>query len=162
MEAVSIRRGARGSITRTIHCRRIVVLIATTYGVATSQPPRPLDVAACAFRSERQASHPRATSYVACDDVRSRHAVTHPAPTLAIGVWELDANPFLADTMRLYGMGETDHFEVDVESLAPFAFASEPRARRATCSARSAVSGCAASPNPTTKRASSSTAVVST
>jgi hypothetical protein len=33
-------------------------------------------------------------------------------------VWELDVNQFMADTVRVYEMGETESFEVDIDTLA--------------------------------------------
>jgi hypothetical protein len=32
-------------------------------------------------------------------------------------VWEFDVNQFIADTVRVYALGETDAFEVEVDSL---------------------------------------------
>ncbi len=34
------------------------------------------------------------------------------------GVWEFDVNRFIEDTERVYALGETDGFDVDVDSLA--------------------------------------------
>jgi hypothetical protein len=33
-------------------------------------------------------------------------------------VWELDVNRFIEDTERVYALGETDNFDVDIDSLA--------------------------------------------
>lgn len=34
------------------------------------------------------------------------------------GVWEFDVNRFIADTERVYALGETDRFDVEIDSLA--------------------------------------------
>jgi hypothetical protein len=46
-----------------------------------------------------------------------RGAIDLGAGKTDVGVWEFDANQFLADTMRVYAMGESDRFEVDIDTL---------------------------------------------
>ena len=46
-----------------------------------------------------------------------RGSIDIPAGKTENATWEFDVNRFIADTVRVYEMGDTDAFDVDIESL---------------------------------------------